>query len=381
MDLQFVNPVGLNPAEVDELAGVLEGFLENVARGFDDEYDILRDEVEVDWGFHIFTPPRAWRRRLRLPKPPQREVWDITFREPRSWRRACRTVGPVRTVERAKRLYEEGVVNNLVWDYLQDLLRKAPPQFNEFYDYEKEIGEELREDWGLARLFREPARWRRACRTVRGPRGKPWVSKIDQMDPIPSKLEMPGTQDEGFVPKQFEYRGPTWLSRLQDYWKPGLAGVTDRELVAYLREQAMFMKRVDSLPVFLRAKATRWLDEKKVVMDPATREELVANVVMQAAIVTDKERRAMKAYQDFQRGPSTLRDIARQLTLATIILASGVYYSRGLKLSDYLTFAITTVPSTIPCSLQGLSTRLGSQAVVYATNTTRSLQGTWSLKM
>lgn len=353
--------------EIEILGEILEAILGQVANGFDDEYDFVGEAAQVDWGFRrIFTPPRAWRRRLRMPRAPIRVDENLylgnLFREPKQWRRSCRTVRPPATKESLKRSFMRGVRPGripVMLDYLAEIRRNQPASFQEQVDYYRDQVIPMKPWFGV---FVEPKSWRKACRVVGAPKRKPPVVVEDQTPPRPETL---GTREDVFV-----YSAPNWRTRLADWWTPPLAGRTDRALLAYLREQAMFMRRVDTLPVFLRAKATRWLDESGVKLDPAVREELVANVVMQAAVVGDKERRAIKAYQDFQRGPSTLKDIARLTTAVTLTLGLGVYYGRRLSLPEFQIYATLAGQSISHCSRQVMNTLSAPQVVAYATSIT-----------
>lgn len=352
--------------DIAQLGRIFEAFLDQFANGFDEEYDILGDEVQVDWGFRIFTPPRAWRRRLRLPKAPLRRDDNLylaqLFREPKTWRRSCRTVRPPATVESLKRSFRRGIRSKrfpLLLEYLAGVRDNQPPAFQDQVDYYRDQVIPMEQWFGM---FKEPKSWRRACRAVGLPRKQ--KPREVQEDRIPSRPETPGTREDVFV-----YSAPNWRTRLADWWTPPLAGRTDRALLAYLREQAMFMRRVDTLPVFLRAKATRWLDENGVKLEPAVREELVANVVMQAAVVGDKERRAIQVYKDFQRGPSTLKDIAGLTTAVTLTLGLGAYCVRKLSLPEFQMYATLAGQSITHCSRRAMNILSAPQVVAYATST------------
>lgn len=122
------------------------------------------------------------------------------------------------------------------------------------------------------------------------------------------------------VPRVFRYRKV-------------VAGMAyDKDLYEYLRREAAFMKRDATLPLYLKFKAIRYLENKNLTEEEKTR--LVVNVVMQATIESDEENDAVRvADKYFPTGLHseypTVSGTSKQVAMALMLLA----LSKGARMS------------------------------------------------
>nr|QTJ63633.1 hypothetical protein [Hymenopteran tombus-related virus] len=270
----------------------------------------------------------------------------------------------------------------------KDAARIRPPSFWDALDLARESelrGEEIPFHTGF-QIFNEPRKWKRslrlpkpvafakgffgkACELLRIPQWlfrlpRSWRRIRARQTVCPVRTPLPRTnitadeyveqvsRNRYIIPK-FTYFRDALTSRQSTMDKTPF----DKELVGYLRTQALFLKRTETLPIFLKQKALRYLEENPVEMKESFKCKLIASAVTQALILTDTERRLMEVAswagkQDFTESPRlTLAHSA--LIATTVILGTGIVLKAGIGATNFLARSIASVPWKSYCQALG----------------------------
>lgn len=246
--------------------------------GFEEAYDMARDLglVDVMPGLGLeefFRPPRRWRRALRLPRVP---VWEepidlgAVFRLPRRWRRNQR-------IERVHRYPGEGS-----WEPGEAHVPEIPEWRGAIVRRAMELhaadmGREVDDYFGRRAEVSRPQSARESGEHT------PHINREEEPERFkePSLARWVRNQVlDRIVPRVFRYRRVV----------QGMA--YNKDLYEYLRREAAFMKRDASLPLYLKYKALRYVENLELSEEEKTR--LVVNVVMQATMESDEENDAVR---------------------------------------------------------------------------------------
>nr|QTJ63631.1 hypothetical protein [Hymenopteran tombus-related virus] len=280
----------------------------------------------------------------------------------------------------------------------------------------------------IGNFFEESRLWRRGLRFPRPVRfGIPLIDGVHPAATIPRWLWWERRPGERVIPvpevrttsqgtSTTEDAGSDYVSRLSDtkYVIPKLTKIRDifttrqatmnncpfdKELVAFLRTQAMFLKRSDALLIFLKQKAMRYIEEKEIHLTESQRYRLIVSAVTQSLIYTDRERRLNEIARwacnpDFQESRwVTATKYAGYVPTAIILSYVGIKTLRGV--SGYLGVGTRTALlkahgfiislkqniETSPISgfsiKRAWSTGLECTITAFATNTGRLLSGIW----
>lgn len=246
----------------------------------------------------LFREPRRYRRQLRLPRPPM--VLDPyqnlagLFKENRAWRRSLRTPRAV-----ARMPADEWVIHPVpVIPYAREWLIKHFAA-------------------DLPQMESGPTNVSVAS-SVQSYNIVPVVTEY--FAPIAQGKDGPG-EKENFIYRQSRVTSKTFKLVDRVMWamktdeEKHNSKLCDEKLLYYLKEQCLFMKRTDLTARFLALKATRYLEKYHVSLSPKQREEMIANVVMQAIQLTPWEKycESRVAIKDsiFQKASPSLLDLTR----------------------------------------------------------------------